>query len=85
DMRLTYRTTRALAAIGANPGRSNREVGLAAEMQDQGQVSKLLTRLARLGLIENRPEGLTRGAPNAWALTAKGRQIEQAIGEGAAI
>jgi AcrR family transcriptional regulator len=80
QMRLTYRTTRVLAAIGAHPGRSNREVGLAAEMQDQGQISKLLTRLAKLELIENLPAGHARGAPNAWALTAKGRQIERAIG-----
>lgn len=83
QMRLTYRTTRVVAAIGAHPGSSNREVGLAAEMQDQGQISKLLTRLAKLGLIENMPAGLTRGAPNAWTLTAKGHEIARAIGEGA--
>ena len=82
-MRLTYRTTRVLAAIGAHPGSSNREVGMAAEMRDQGQVSKMLTRLAKLGLIENLPEGLARGSANAWALTAKGREIERAIGEDA--
>ncbi len=83
-MRLTYRTARVLAAIGAHPGRSNREVGLAAEMQDQGQISKLLTRLAGLGLIENMPAGrLARGGPNAWTLTAKGREIARAIGGGA--
>ena len=83
QMRLTYRTTRVVAAIGAHPGSSNREVGLVAEMQDQGQISKLLTRLAKLGLIENMPTGLARGAPNAWALTAKGREIERAIGDDA--
>ncbi len=83
-MRLTYRTVRVLTAVGARPGSSNREVGLGADMQDQGQISKLLTRLARLGLIENGPAGLARGAPNAWVLTAKGREIEQAIGQDAA-
>lgn len=83
-MRLTYRTVRVLTAVGARPGSSNREVGLVADMQDQGQISKLLTRLARLGLIENGPAGLARGAPNAWVLTVKGREIEQAIGQGAA-
>lgn len=82
-MRLTYRTVRVLAAVAANPGASNREIGFAADMQDQGQISKLLTRLAKLGLIENGPAGLARGAPNAWVLTAKGREIEQAIGQGA--
>ena len=80
-MRLTYRTVRVLMSVGAHPGSSNREIGLAAGMQDQGQISKLLTRLAKLGLIENSPDGQARGAPNAWILTKKGVQIEQAIGE----
>lgn len=86
-MRLTYRTVRVLVALaelagsGSNP--SNREVGLAAGMSDQGQISKLLTRLSKLGLIENTGAGLARGAPNAWTLTPKGREIEQAIGDGA--
>jgi len=84
-MRLTYRTVRVLMAVaalgvrGSNP--SNREIGLAADIQDQGQISKLLTRLSKLGLIENTGAGLARGAPNAWTLTEKGTEIEQAIGE----
>ncbi len=84
-MRLTYRTVRVLMALaelsarGAYP--SNREIGLASGMQDQGQISKLLTRLSRLGLIENSPAGRARGAPNAWMLTDKGAEIEQAVGE----
>jgi AcrR family transcriptional regulator len=85
-MRLTYRTVRVLMAVAELSGRaanpSNREVGLAAGMQDQGQISKLLTRLSKLGLIENGPSGLARGAPNAWVLTAKGRELERAIGQG---
>jgi AcrR family transcriptional regulator len=84
DMRLTYRTVRVLTAIGELGGRgsypSNRQVGVAADMHDQGQISKLLTRLARLGLIENTGIGQARGAPNAWVLTHKGHQIEQTIG-----
>ncbi len=80
-MRLTYRTVRVLMAVAKHPGSSNRDVGLASGMSDQGQISKLLTRLAKLGLIENTGAGLTRGAPNAWVLTAKGALIEQAIGQ----
>lgn len=87
QMRLTYRTVRVLMAVAALGGRgsypSNREIGLASDMQDQGQISKLLTRLSKLGLIENTGAGLARGAPNAWMLTAKGQEIERAIGEGA--
>jgi AcrR family transcriptional regulator len=87
QMRLTYRTVRVLMAVAALGGRgsypSNREIGLASDMQDQGQISKLLTRLRKLGLIENTGAGLARGAPNAWMLTPKGQEIERAIGEGA--
>jgi AcrR family transcriptional regulator len=78
-MRLTYRTVRVLASIATRPGLSNREVGLASEIADQGQISKLLSRLERLDLVRN--AGLTagKGAPNAWTLTAKGLEIERAM------
>lgn len=79
DMRLTYRTVRVIAAVASLPGASNREVGEAAGIDDQGQISKLLTRLERLGLIENTGGGQARGAPNAWTLTARGREVERAI------
>jgi AcrR family transcriptional regulator/DNA-binding MarR family transcriptional regulator len=79
DMRLTYRTVRVLSAIAAAPGMSNRGVAEAAEVLDQGQISKLLARLEHLGLIANAGEGHARGEPNAWRLTAKGRGVEQTI------
>lgn len=79
DMRLTYRTVRVIAGIAASPKASNRQVGEAAGIEDPGQISKLLTRLERLGLIENKGEGQTRGAPNAWVLTDLGREVEGAI------
>ncbi len=80
EMRLTYRTVRVLASIASQPGASNREIGWASGMQDQGQISKLLTRLSKLGLIENVGIARARGAPNAWTLTEKGAEIEAAIG-----
>jgi hypothetical protein len=79
EMRITYRTVRVLMTIASHPGTSNRGVAQEAGIQDQGQVSKLLTRLQHLGLIDNEGEGPAKGAPNAWQLTAKGRQVEQAI------
>lgn len=79
DMRITYRTVRALIAIGSTPGASNREVASAAGIGDQGQISKLLTRLEHLGLIRNEGSGHARGGPNAWALTDRGLEVEQAI------
>jgi AcrR family transcriptional regulator len=78
-MRLTYRTARVLMAIGERPGSSNREVGNRAEVVDQGQISKLLTRLESQGLIVNDGSGGRRGAPNAWELTARGEQVEHII------
>jgi AcrR family transcriptional regulator len=78
-MRLTYRTLRALAAVAAHPGASNRRLAEAAGIVDQGQASKLLTRLEDLGLIENTGEGHAKGARNAWVLTPRGEQVAQSM------
>jgi len=82
-MRLTYRTARVLETIaelgrrGVHP--SNREVADHAGIHDAGQVSKLLERLQRLGLLANSGGGRQKGEPNAWALTAKGERVAQSI------
>jgi AcrR family transcriptional regulator len=82
-MRLTYRTARVLECVaelggrGSNP--SNRVVARHAGISDQGQVSKLLARLERLGLLVNAGEGHLKGEPNAWTLTAKGEQVAQNV------
>jgi AcrR family transcriptional regulator len=78
NMRLTYRTMRVLAAVSANPGGSNRTIARAAGIGDQGQISKLLMRLRKLGLVENRGVPV-KGEPNAWMLSAKGTQVEQLL------
>jgi AcrR family transcriptional regulator len=80
EMRITYRTVRVLMGIAASPNASNRMIAAGAGISDQGQVSKLLARLEHLGLIENTGVGPIKGAPNAWRLTARGEQVEQAIG-----
>jgi AcrR family transcriptional regulator/DNA-binding MarR family transcriptional regulator len=77
-MRLTYRTVRVLVAIGRRPGSSNRGVAEASGIVDQGQISKLLSRLARLELIENRGVGQEKGGANAWQLTRRGEQLARA-------
>ena len=79
EMRLTYRTLRVVSAISERPDVSNREVAERAGVTDQGQISKLLTRLERLGLAENTGDGQVKGEPNAWRLTPKGRQLAQSI------
>jgi AcrR family transcriptional regulator len=78
-MRLTYRTMRVLVSIAEHPGSSNRTIGANAGIGDQGQASKLLARLHKLGLIENQGGDPARGEPNAWALTTTGKQVHDSI------
>jgi AcrR family transcriptional regulator len=84
DMRITYRTVRVLMVIAGEPQANNRQVALRAGISDQGQVSKLLARLQHLGLIRNAGDGPAKGAANAWSLTGRGEQVEQAIRVGTA-
>jgi AcrR family transcriptional regulator len=78
-MRWTYRTARVMQGISELPGASNREVADYAGIHDQGQVSKLLARLQRLGLIANAGDGRLKGEPNAWRLTPRGDQVTQRL------
>jgi AcrR family transcriptional regulator/DNA-binding MarR family transcriptional regulator len=78
-MRLTYRTARVLSAIAQAPGASNRLVAERAGVCDQGQVSKLLARLRRIGLLENAGDGQTKGEQNAWHLSPLGERVTEQI------
>lgn len=78
-MRLTFRTVQVLRVIEASPGISNRKAGDRAGVSDQGQMSKLLTRLERLGLIANSGNGHVKGEANAWRLTATGEQVTKSV------
>ncbi len=82
-MRLTYRTSRVLEGVAELAGRgsapSNRAVGDYAGIQDPGQVSKLLRRLERLGLLVNSGAGHAKGEPNAWRLTSQGELVARSI------
>jgi AcrR family transcriptional regulator/DNA-binding MarR family transcriptional regulator len=79
NMRLTYRTVQVLQSIRDSPDASNRAIAEACGIVDQGQISKLVSRLERLGLLENRGQGPTRGAANAWHLTPRGGQLVRAV------
>ena len=79
-MRLTYRTALVLGCIAERPGASNRVIGDQAGVSDQGQISKLLARLERLGLAQNTGEGHLRGEANSWTLTETGGRVAQSIG-----
>jgi AcrR family transcriptional regulator len=79
-MRVTYRTSRVLECVEHRPGISNREIADAAGIKDQGQISKLLARLERLGLLENTGQGTHhKGEPNAWQLTPLGCRVAQRL------
>jgi AcrR family transcriptional regulator len=85
DMRLTYRTVRVLLAIGDRGGQgtcpSNRQVAEDSGIRDQGQISKLLSRLQQLGLIENAAEPRIKGEPNSWTLTQRGNEVQDVISQ----
>jgi AcrR family transcriptional regulator len=76
--RLTVRTHRVLVAVAELSGRgsdpNNREVADAAGVSDQGQISKLLSRLEGHGLLQN-VGGHTQGIARAWRLTSRGEEI----------
>ena len=77
-MRITYRTSMVLSAISTHPGGRNRDIADAAGITDQGQISKLLSRLEGLGLVHNDADEVS-WSPNGWHLTARGVDVEQAI------
>ncbi len=72
-MQLGYRASRVLAVVADRPGATNREVAAAAGVSDEGQVSRLLTRLRGLGLIHD-PSNTRPGQRHSWRLTARGRE-----------
>ena len=81
-MRLTYRTVRVLCSIADTPGASNKQVARAAGIADEGQTSKLLTRLHKYQLIEDTGIGPVKGMPRAWSLTQRGEGVLHAVGQG---
>jgi DNA-binding IclR family transcriptional regulator len=80
ELRLTYRTMRVLIAVADHPGASNREVAEHSGTKDEGQISRLLSRLQGHSLIENTGEGKPRGGSNAWHLTERGEAVRRLIG-----
>jgi DNA-binding MarR family transcriptional regulator len=81
-MRLTYRTAQVLSSIAAVPGASSKQIAGAAGISDEGQTSRLMGRLERLGLVRNTGGLSGRGEAKAWTLTERGRGIVGAIVDG---
>jgi hypothetical protein len=77
-IRLTYRTIQTLGIIAEQPGASNRMVATGGGVKDEGQISKLLSRLERMAFIGNRGAGQDYGAANAWHITRRGSELVRA-------
>ena len=77
--RVARRAVSVLMVIGAEPGLNNRKVAANAGVKDDAQMSRLLARLERLGLIENTRDPQMRYARKSWRLTASGEQLGAAI------
>ena len=74
-----HRTQRVLKVIGREPGLSNRGVALHAGVKDEGQMSRLVSRLERLGLIEDTQGAGSVMTSKAWRLTASGEELERVL------
>jgi DNA-binding MarR family transcriptional regulator len=62
----------ALRFLLEHPGASNREIAAAASISDEGQASRLMSRLSDLGLARNAAPIARRA--RAWHLTEAGRR-----------
>lgn len=80
-IRLTYRTARVLASIAATPGTSGKRLAAASGVTDDGQMSRLLGRLERAGLVRNDGAQPARGEAKAWTLTDRGAGVQAVIAE----
>jgi AcrR family transcriptional regulator len=72
-----YRARSCVIFIASNPGTSNKAIAAGIGVPHLGQVSELLARLARGGLLRKHAGGA--GRPNQWWLTPHGEQIAQAL------
>ena len=75
---LNRRALAVVMVVGDEPGLNNKKLAAHAGIEDPGQCSRLVARLARLGLIENANAGAQSGR-KAWQLTGAGEQLLAAI------
>jgi len=72
-----FRLRECLLYVAHNPGVCNRDVGQGIGVAHSGQVSRLLARLAGIGLLVNR--SAAPGRANVWRLTAVGELVTGAL------
>jgi AcrR family transcriptional regulator len=71
------RSRQCLRYLAQHPGVSNYRVGKDLGIVHQSQTSRLLARLAGIGLLAKLPGA--PGHPNAWTLTPEGQRVAQAL------
>ena len=77
--RLSDRDLAALRVISDEPGLGNGKVGDRVGAKDHAQISYVLARLARRGLIESALGARAPFAANSWHLTPAGVELDAAI------
>jgi len=72
-----HRARAVLAYLIAHPGASNRDLARAVGIPSDPQISGLLNRLVKMGMVHKRAGG--PGLPNASTLTARGEAVAKAL------
>jgi AcrR family transcriptional regulator len=80
--RLGRRTVAVLSVIADDAPITNRSVARKAGGIDEGQASRLLARLAGLGLIASERPRADHGSANAWRLTRAGADLLASLSSG---
>jgi hypothetical protein len=72
-----HRARKCLLYLAEHPGASNRRIATAIGITRHDQISTLLSRLARGGLVVN--QGRRPGLANAWSLSIDGQRVARAL------
>jgi AcrR family transcriptional regulator len=75
-----HRARAVVRYLAEHPGASNRRIAAGVGIPHIGQISELLARLDRAGLLDKHAG--RAGRPNAWTLSPHGARAVQALGEG---
>jgi AcrR family transcriptional regulator len=73
----SHRLRLCLSYVVGHPGVSNKEIGDGIGVTHRGQLTKLLSKLAALGLVVKRANAA--GHPNAWSATPAGARVARVL------
>lgn len=74
-----HRARACLLFLAVHPGASNRTIAAGIGIARHTQISTLLARLAKMGLLVKRSDG--PGRPNAWVLSSEGAAIARRLAD----